>query len=64
MCLLFINFLSEYVHRNAKKIELFSDYNLSAATQPVDNGMSKKAAAKPFGISQSTLQFWMRNRDE
>ncbi|CAI6374141.1 unnamed protein product [Macrosiphum euphorbiae] len=47
-----------------KKSDTFSDSNLAAAIIAVDGGMSKKAAAKQFGVARSTIQFRIKNRDK
>jgi len=47
-----------------KNSDSFSDSNLAAAIIAVDGGMSKKAAAKQFGVARSTLQFRMKNRNK
>ncbi|XP_025205825.1 uncharacterized protein LOC112602107, partial [Melanaphis sacchari] len=45
-----------------KKRENFCQLNITAAVNAVLNdGLSKKAAAKKFGISRSTLQFRLKN---
>ncbi|XP_022177727.1 uncharacterized protein LOC111038801 [Myzus persicae] len=47
-----------------KKSNSFSDLNLIEAIKAVDNGISKKAAAKQFGVARSTLQFRIKHRDK
>lgn len=45
-----------------KKKENFSQSNLTAAVEAVVNeGMSKKSAAKKFSVSRSTLQHRLKN---
>jgi len=48
-----------------KKREHFSQSNLTAAVEAVVNeGMSKKSAAKKFSVSMSTLQHRLKNPDQ
>jgi len=47
-----------------KKSNSFSDLNLIEAIKAVDNGISKKAAAKQFGVARFTLQFRIKHRDK
>lgn len=48
-----------------KKRENFSQSNLTAAVEAVVNeGMSKKSAAKKFSVSRSTLQHRLKNPDQ
>lgn len=42
----------------------FSEVNLLAAVQAVHDGMSKKAAARQFGVARSTLIFRLKNPDQ
>lgn len=45
-----------------KKRDNFCQLNITAAINAVLNdGLSKKAAAKKFGVSRSTLQFRLKN---
>ncbi|XP_016658809.1 uncharacterized protein LOC107883396 [Acyrthosiphon pisum] len=48
-----------------KKRENFSQSNLTAAVEAVVNeGLSKKFAAKKFSVSRSTLQYRLKNPDQ
>lgn len=47
-----------------KKSDTFSDSNLAVAIIAVDGSMSKKAAAKQFGVARSTLPFRIKNSDK
>lgn len=47
-----------------KKSENFSEDKLSAAIQAVNDGMSKKAAARQFGIARTTLIFRLKNPEQ
>lgn len=48
-----------------RKRENFSQSNLTAAVEAVVNeGMSKKSAAKKFSVSRSTLQHRLKNPDK
>lgn len=44
-----------------KKSEKFSEDKLSAVIQAVNDGISKKATARQFGLARTTLIFRLKN---